>query len=170
MEPDMNYLKSFKELLKLESLHLESLVNLEDDKYEALKQVDVVSLMKINNDEEDILHNLSSIERKRKELIQTLSKIYNFNPNITLSDLFAYFRDEKDMTLKNELMELRAAIKDRVGKLQLSLQENSHIIQANLEIIGLTLNFANRNSQKETYNYRNKREDKGSIYLINQLA
>ncbi len=170
MGPAMDYLKSFKELLKLESNYLSNLVSQEEDKYEALKQVDVVSLMRINNEEEEILHKLDSIERKRKELIQTLSKNFNFDQNLSLSEMFNYICDSNDMVIKKELMELRTLIKEEIEKLRVSLQENSHIIQANLEIISLTLNFANRNAQKETYDYRNRKESRESIYLINQLA
>lgn len=170
MGPGMEHLKSFKELLKLESGYLSSLVNQEEEKYEALKQVDVTSLMRINNEEEEILHRLASVERKRKELIQTTSKIYGFTPNLSLSELFEHIFDKDDGVIKKELMEMRLNIKEEIGKLQVALQENSHIIQANLEIIGLTLNFANRNAQKETYDYRIKKESKESLYLINQLA
>jgi hypothetical protein len=170
MGPAMDYLKSFRELLKLEANYLSSLVSQEEDKYEALKQVDVTSLMKINNEEDDILHSLASIEKKRKELIQTLSKTYSFDQNLSLSELFNHICSDDDSAIKEELMGLRTLIKDEIGKLQISLKENSNIIQANLEIIGLTLNFANRNAQKETYDYRNKKESRESIYLINQLA
>jgi|GEM_PF-2185941 flagellar biosynthesis/type III secretory pathway chaperone len=170
MGPAMDYLKSFKELLKLESNYLSNLVSQEEDKYEALKQVDVENLMRINNEEEDILHRLASVERKRKELIHTLSKIFKFDQNLTLTELFNYICGDGDEAIKKDLMKLRTSIKQEIEKLQISLQENSHIIQANLEIIGLTLNFANRNAQKETYDYRNKKESKESIYLINQLA
>jgi len=170
MGPGMDYLGAFRELLKLESGYLSNLVSQEDEKYEALKQVDVTGLMRINNAEEEILERLASVERKRKELIQSLSKTYAFDPNLTLTELFNYICDEDDKPIKKELLELRTSIKAEIEKLQISLQENSHIIQANLEIIGLTLNFANRNAQKETYDYRNRKESRESIYLINQLA
>ncbi len=170
MELGMDYLKSFKELLKLEAGYLSELVALEEEKYDALKQVDITLLMKVNTNEEDILQHLASIERKRKDLILNLSKIYHFNPNLSLTELFSYIMDENSQSLKNELIELRTKIKNEIGKLQISMHENSQIIQANLEIINLTMNFANRNAQKETYDYRSKKESKESIYLVNQIA
>jgi hypothetical protein len=126
--------------------------------------------MKINGEEEETLQFLDSIEKKRKKIIMTLSGDLQFDPNISLSELFNHLPDENFYELKQELVVLRARIKSSTEKLQMNMKENSELIKSNLEIINMTLNFANRNTQKETYNYRTRKESKENIYIINQIA
>lgn len=166
----MNHLRSFKDLLAKEADHVSELVRLEERKYECLKLVDMEGLTRINNEEEETLQILDSIEKKRKKIIMTLSGELHFDPNISLSELFRHLPDEKFYETKQDLIVLRTRIKNSTEKLQMNMKENSELIKSNLEIINMTLNFANRNSQKETYSYRNKKESKENIYIINQIA
>jgi hypothetical protein len=166
----MNHLRSFKELLSKEADYVSELVKLEERKYESLKLVDMEGLMRINSEEEETLQFLDSIEKKRKKIIVTLSGDFHFDPNISLAELFTHLPDEKFYETKQELIVLRTRIKNLTEKLQMNMKENSELIKSNLEIINMTLNFANRNSQKETYNYRTKKESKENIYIINQIA
>ena len=166
----MNHLRSFKELLAKEADYVSDLVKLEERKYEALKMVDMDNLMKINTEEEESLQFLESVEKRRKKIIVTLAGEFHFDANVTLSELFNYIPDDQFHETKQELIVLRARIKHLTENLQMNMKENSELIKSNLEIINMTLNFANRNSQKETYNYRNKKESKESIYIVNQIA
>lgn len=166
----MKALESFKKLLAQETQYLSDLVMLEDDKYEALKQVEVSSLMKINSLEEEKLHCLGTVEKKRKEIILGLAEILPFDSNSTLTELLKIIPDEGFEVLKDELTGLRLKIKVLSDKLQVTLKENSEMIKTNLEIINVTLNFANRNSQRETYGYKDRKETRESIYLVNQIA
>jgi len=176
MEDRMDYLKLLKEILQQEYAKISSLVKLEEEKFEALKQVDVSLLMKINNQEEDILHQMNFLEKKRKDIIKNLASIYNFNPDLSLKEILDYLPESDSIPssgqsrIKEEIMEIRESIKRRIAGLQTTLHENSEIIKANMEIINLTLNFANRNSLKETYDYRLKKESKDTINLVNQIA
>lgn len=166
----MNQLASFREMLQKESAALKALLQLEDDKYEALKDVDVSKLMRINSSEEDILIELNQTEKKRKELIILLSKVFHFDPSLTLREIFSYIPDQDYAGIKADLLQERDSIKNLTVKLQTTMQENSEMIHANLEIINLTLNFANRHAQKETYDYRSRKESRDNIYLVNQIA
>lgn len=166
----MNHLKAFKELLAKEADYVSELVKLEERKYDALKMVDMENLMKINTEEEETLQFLESIEKRRKKIIMTLSGDFHFDPNVTLSELFNHLPDDKHYEIKQELIVLRARIKHLTENLQMNMKENSELIKSNLEIINMTLNFANRNSQKETYSLRNRKESKENIYIINQIA
>ncbi len=169
-ESIMNHMKTFKDLLSHEADALSYLEKLENQKFDALKQVDIKKLMRINSDEEEMLHKLEVIEKKRKNLILLLSEAFSFDPCVSLSELFTYLPDEEYKSYKNELSELRNTIKGFTEKLQVTMHENSEMIRTNLDIINLTLNFANRNSQKETYGYRDKKESRENIYLVNQIA
>lgn len=166
----MNQLKSFMDLLLRESEALSELVTLEDSKFDALKQVEIHNLMRINALEEEILHKLGSIEKKRKNIFITLADTFHFDQNISLSELLNYLPESEYKEIKSELMELRAKIKNLTDKLQVTMHENSEMIKSNLEIINITLNFANKSEQKDTYSYRSKKERRDNIYIINQIA
>ena len=166
----MKELRSFIELLVRESEALSELVRLEDKKYDALKQVEVQNLMRINASEEEILHKLGSIERKRKNILIALSESFHFDQNISLSELLNFLPEKECLDIKSELSELKVKIKNLTDKLQVTMHENSEMIKSNLEIINLTLNFANKSDQKETYDYRNKKEKRDNIHLVNQIA
>ena len=167
----MKSLAAFEELLKKEAHALQELLKLEDDKYDALKMVDVAKLMRINSQEEESLEKLNSVEKKRKDLIVSLSKIYHFDSSLSLREIFEIIPEMPELSSSREnLLGLRNTIKNLTGRLQTTMHENSDLIQANLEIINLTLNFAQRNSQRETYGYRMRKESREGIYLVNQLA
>ena len=166
----MNHLETFKGLLSRETEMVSGILSLENEKYDALKLVDVNKLMRINAEEEELLQSMDIIEVKRKELIVLLADKMGFNSDSTLSHMLEQFSDEPYSNIKIELLELRDTIKKDTENLRITMKENSEMIKANLEIINLTLNFANRNSIKETYNFRNKKESKENIYIINQIA
>ncbi len=169
----MNHLKAFRDLLAREADHVSALVKLEEQKYESLKSVDMTSLMNVNTNEEETLQMLDSIEKRRKKAIAGLAAELKIPPDITLSDLIRAIPDEKYNNLKNELIVLRNRIKGLTEKLQVNMTENSELIRSNLDIINMTLSFANRGAQKETYGDRAasaRKESRDSIYIINQIA
>jgi uncharacterized protein YihD (DUF1040 family) len=165
-----NYLESFRELLCREAGMVKSLLGLEEEKYDALKQVAVKDLVSINTREEDILQFMDGVERQRKELLLLLARAFGFEPETTLSQMLAKLPDDPFAALKGELSALRDDIKGSSGKLQVTMKENSGMVRANLEIINLTLQFANRHAIKETYDYRSRRGARENITIINQIA
>jgi hypothetical protein len=166
----MNYLKSFKDLLKKEAFLISKLVDLEEEKYEALKQVEMKDLMRLNTLEEEILHSMDGVEEKRKNVLSILSETFHFDINLSLSKVLNFIPDDKFYDLKQELETLRQEIKAATGKLQMAVRENSEMLHSNMEIINLTLNFANRNFQRETYDYRMKKTMAENRYLVNQIV
>lgn len=164
------YLENFRELLRKEAELVASILGLEDEKYDALKQVNVKELMAINIREEDVLQFMDGVERKRKELLVLLARTLGFEPENTLSQMLSKVPDDPYLSIKNELLELRLEIRQSSDKLQITMKENSEMVKANLEIINLTLQFANRHAIKETYDYRSRRQTRDNISIINQIA
>jgi hypothetical protein len=164
------YLENFRELLRREAELVKSILGLEEEKYDALKQVNVKDLLSINSREEDLLQFMDGVERQRKELLLLLARAFGFEPENTLSQMLANVPDDPFAVLKNELLALREEIKSSSSKLQVTMKENSGMVKANLEIINLTLQFANRHAIKETYDYRSRRGARENITIINQIA
>lgn len=168
MEPTlMQSLKRFTELLTREAGALESLYQMEEQKYEVLRMVDADALIRLNSLEEEQLVVMELVEKKRKDALTVLAMQMGLGSDVTLSELVAGLSSEEE---REKLAVLRDRIKHLTEKLQTAMRENRDMIQSNLEIINLTLNFANRNNQKEVYDYRSRKESRESIFLVNQLA
>jgi K+ transporter len=167
---NMKLLYTFKEILLEESASVLKLMKLEEHKYDALKAVDINSLMKLNQFEEEIIFMLDQIEQRRKEIVQKIAVFMKCPVNVTLTELIGLLPDDIDAALKLELDVIRESIKKNTSKLEVTSRENAHMVQSNLDIINLTLSFANRNSVKETYDYRNKKDGRENRFLINHIA
>ncbi len=166
----MNYFKKLATVLFKEKEILELVLKVENEKYDILRFVDVKGLMDLNSQEEGFLELLSSIEKRRKDIIIALCKEKEINPDLSLKEILEYFDEQIDEETKFEIMDLRESIKNISEKLRAVVRENEQLIKSNMEIISLTLNFANKHSAYETYNFRNKGEASSRVHLINSLA
>lgn len=166
----MNYFKKLATVLFKEKEILELVLKVENEKYDILRFVDVKGLMDLNSQEEGFLELLSSIEKRRKDIIIAMCKEKGINPDLSLKEIMEYFNSEIDEEIKNEITDLRESIKNISERLKAVVRENEQLIKSNMEIISLTLNFANKHSSYETYNFRNKGEAASRVHLINSLA
>ncbi|MCX7821505.1 MAG: flagellar protein FlgN [Brevinematales bacterium] len=166
----MNYFKKLATILFKEKEILELVLKVENEKYDILRFVDVKGLMDLNSQEEGFLELLSSIEKRRKDIIISMCKEKGINPDLSLKEIIEHFSGQIDEDIKNEITELRESIKQISEKLRSIVRENEQLIKSNMEIISLTLNFANKHSSYETYNFRNKGEAASRVHLINSLA
>ncbi|MEJ5284318.1 MAG: flagellar protein FlgN [Brevinematia bacterium] len=166
----MNYFKKLATVLFKEKEILELVLKVENEKYDILRFVDVKGLMDLNSQEEGFLELLSSIEKRRKDIIIAMCKEKGINPDLSLKEIMEYFNSEINEEIKNEITDLRESIKSISEKLRAVVRENEQLIKSNMEIISLTLNFANKHSSYETYNFRNKGEAASRVHLINSLA
>ncbi len=166
----MNYLKKLSSILQKERNVLEMVSKLENEKYDALKSVDVKRLMDINSQEEGLIELLGSAEKKRKEVIVQLSKEFNLDKNLSLTQIIENFKGMIDESLRLELLKEKENIKHISEKLKAVVRENEGLISSNLEIISLTLSFASKHSFYDTYNHRNKGEGISKVHLVNSLV
>ncbi len=166
----MNYFKKLATVLFKEKEILELVLKVENEKYDILRFVDVKGLMDLNSQEEGFLELLSSIEKRRKDIIIAMCKEKGINPDLSLKEIMECFDSEIDEETKNEITDLRESIKSISEKLRAVVRENEQLIKSNMEIISLTINFANKHSSYETYNFRNKGEAASRVHLINSLA
>ena len=159
-------LDAFRKILGEADRSIQQLLQLEEKKYDALKSVDIKELMSINSVEEEIVQLVDDIERKRVNVLQDLSIALHVKPGIHLQELIKHVPDN----YRGEFSVLRESIRRKTDKLDVAMRENAVLIQTNLDIMNFTMNFANRTAQQETYNYRDKKESKENINIINQIA
>ena len=151
-------------LLKEADRAVLQLSKLEEQKHEALSQVDIKKLMKINSTEEEIVQWVDLLEEKREILIESLCARLGIAPDVVLSEIAAYGNENQ----RRQMLELKQSIKEHSGNLDVFMRENSDLIQSNLDILNFTMNFSAVGH--ETYDYRSKKESQNNVYIINQLA
>ncbi len=156
----------FRKILKDAEHSIHQLLQLEEKKYDALKSVDIKELMNINSVEEEIVQLVDDIERKRVNVLRELSDALHIKPSVHLQELIKHMPDN----YRAEFSVLRESIHRKTDKLDVAMRENAVLIQTNLDIMNFTMNFATRAAQQETYNYRDKKESKENVNIINQIA
>jgi hypothetical protein len=145
---------------------IESLASFEEQKFDALKQVDIKKLMQLNSEEDVLVHQMDALDKKRTLLIGRLTRELGIEMSVPLSELIAHF----PLETQEEFQMLRKNIKKLTSKMETTMRENSRMIQSNLNIINFTLNFANRGAVTETYNYRERGEGHKNLHIINRIA
>lgn len=167
MEKSLNeLLADFRDTLAKMSKNLGELLELENQKYEALKSVDIKSLMDLNSSEEELIQYSDTLEKKRVRIIGKLAANLGFDVNLKLSEMLTYF----PVSYQQEFTALRNEIKGRSDHLQITMRENAEIVQANLDIVNFTLNFATGTNRKDTYCQSGHSDDKNNLYLIDRMA
>ncbi len=159
-------LDAFRKVLADADHSIQQLLKLEEKKYDALKQVSVKELMSINSVEEEIVQLVDALEKKRQDILVQLSDVLHVRPGIQLQELIMYLPDR----YQGEFQVLRDSIRHKTDRLDITMRENAALIQTNLDIMNFTMNFATRAAQQETYNYRDKKESKENVNIINQIA
>lgn len=164
----MDYLLAFSDLFGQIRKTVKQLLTLEEQKYDALKQVDIKELMQINSVEEEVLQFMNSLEKRRQTMIAGLAAYFQCGTDISLTELIAYFPVE----MQDVFFEMRKAIKHDTNKLDITMRENTEMIRTGLEIVDFTLSFANNAAKDDTYDLRQGAvsSDKNNIHLINQIA
>lgn len=167
MENDLrNSLDDFRKIMSDINRSLEQLTSTEDRKYEALKVVDVKTLMKLNADEEDLIQIAAELEKRRSLIVRHLAKQYGFDPMATLSEIVTYL----PLEVQESFAEIRKSIKTNTNKLALTLRENETLVRTNLDIVNFTMSVINKDCQRETYDYRNQKSARENIGMVNKLA
>ncbi len=167
METDLrNSLDDFRKVMSDIGRSLGQLSDLEDRKYDALKVVDIKSLMKLNADEEDLIQISSELEKRRSLIVRHLSRQFGFDSNATLKEIITYLPLEEQESFN----EIRKDIKSNTHKLSTTLRENETLIRTNLDIVNFTMSVINRDSQKETYDYRTHKGSRENIGMVNKFA
>lgn len=156
----------FRKVLKDADHSIQQLLQLEEKKYDALKQVSVKELMRINSVEEEIVQLIDALEKKRQDTLMLLADVLHVKPSIQLQDLIRHLPDR----YQGEFQVLRDSIRNKTDRLDITMRENAALIQTNLDIMNFTMNFATRSAQQDTYNYRDKKESKENVNIINQIA
>jgi len=152
-------------LLKEEAKVLERILSLEEKKYQALKDVNLEQLMKVNEQEEFFIQEIHSLETKRTQIFSHL-QIYGMGENFS-----TFINSLDDPSYQNELKNIYLHLADLRDRIKIQNEENKQLIQLNSEIISMTLGLFQQ-THGETYSSPHapiKKENNNS-FLVNHVV
>lgn len=152
-----------------DELHL--LLQFENEKYEALKSVDVRELLRLNTLEEEHLMVMSEYDRQRQVFIAELAEFHGLDVGLTLKGMAELFPDNTGQ----QLAELGDKIRHDSRRLGLTVRENQALIQANMEIIQMTLSYAGQEEKmgyekNASTHYSESFSGLSELAMVNQFA
>ncbi|MCX7882874.1 MAG: flagellar protein FlgN [Brevinematales bacterium] len=150
-------------ILQEEVSLLDRVLQLEEKKYQALKDVNLEELMTINDREEILLQEIHLKEEKRQHLFQ---QIHPSAPDFH-TFLSSIDNEEYHHTFQNIYIQL-AELRDRI---KMQSEENKHLIQLNSEIISMTLGLFQK-THGETYQSPQApaKPSGGGSFLVNHVV
>ncbi len=141
------------------------LLQLENEKFTALKEVDVKELLRLNALEEEHLSVMSEYDRQRQVLIVELAEFHGLDISLSLSELVKKFPANAGLSL----VELGEDIRHDTRRLDISVRENKSLIQANMEIIQMTLSYAGQ-EEKIGYEHSDGYSASSTLAMVNHIA
>jgi hypothetical protein len=158
------------QLIKLigeEVVIFETFVELLNRQQEALVANDMELLASVTEEQERLALTTSQAEKRRAELVQTLSQELNREPNdINLTEL-AKLAAEPEL---NQLRTLQATLTGLHSQISTIKSRNDFLIRKSMEYINNTLTYLSAAGEKETtYSTdKNKRVNNGHLAVVDR--
>ncbi|MGL4389206.1 MAG: flagellar export chaperone FlgN [Brevinema sp.] len=148
---------------------LMNMLELEDKKYESIKNVDFISLNHLNEKEEELVGLISSFESKRQDVIDHLSLILGFDPSLTVTQVIHKLPIKSQEIIKNSCIDIRKVC-DRIA---IASERNHYILHSHTEIFSQILDIvAGDNGMSDQYNYfgSSVSSHEASLNLLDQIV
>jgi len=161
---DKKTLMKVMEIIKDEKMVLEKIAALEEEKSHLLTEKAFVDLTPINEKEEELVSQLHSLEKERMFTGTAMCK--NSDADL-LKELINMVDDDQ----KNELIQIQHSMNALIERLQFLKSTNQIILEDSLNMIDLTMEAVNGESNEHNYNEKGESENKknvGKSILINK--
>ncbi|MGL4366918.1 MAG: flagellar export chaperone FlgN [Brevinemataceae bacterium] len=122
------------ELLKILTdikLVLLQMLEIQNQKYQALQNVDIEVLSVIHEQEETYLNKLQNIEQLRMDWTKVLGEEAGFELNVSLVEFAGRLSADK----AEQLLKIRKEINEIVNQVQMMSEKNAYILNANSQIL-----------------------------------
>ncbi|MGL4394216.1 MAG: flagellar export chaperone FlgN [Brevinema sp.] len=136
-------------LISMHSI-LMNMLEIEDEKYEAIKNVDFVALNQLNEKEEELIGMMHSLEKIRQDQIDELSLLLGFDPTLTVTQFLHKLPVEHQELIKNSCFDIRKMC-DRIA---IASERNHYILSSHTEIFSQILDIVTGDGgMSDQYNY-----------------
>jgi len=146
---------------------LENILEIEDSKYEALKDIEIYQLIILNDNEESFLKIFETLELQRQQIVETLSILIGFKPYDPISSFVAKLPKEYEKKISGICLE----IKKISYRIDIATDRNRYILETNSDMITQILDYACGHIGDQ-YNHcgvsRNSLVD--SLHMLDQLV
>ncbi|SFB71246.1 FlgN protein [Brevinema andersonii] len=134
-------LMMFATVLKEIKNLMHGLLESEDNKYDALRSIDIYKLIKSNEIQEELLSSFEILEKVRQDHVETLSLMLGFDASLSLSEFAAKIPQPQADILLSESEQIRILAE----RISIATERNSYILNNNAEIIAQILEIAGGN-------------------------
>ncbi|MGL4561895.1 MAG: flagellar export chaperone FlgN [Brevinema sp.] len=164
-----NTLILLKEILISIQSTLTHMLELEDHKYEAIRNVDFFLLNQLNEKEEELIGVINLYEKKRQDTTDQLSTILGFDPVLTITEFMHKIPHEFQDAIRDCCLEIRK-ICDRIS---IATERNNYVLTSHSEIFGQILDLiTDDHGISDQYNYFGtmRQSSESSLNLLDQIV
>lgn len=129
---------------------LKEMLEIEDFKYESIRDMNFNLLTQLNEKEEELVGRINLLEVQRYDIIESLSLLIGFEPSLTITQFVNKMPESYIEPVKNICWEIRN-ICDRIS---LATERNHYVLSTNAEIFDQILNLVTEdNFVRDQYNF-----------------
>lgn len=150
-------------VLENENTHYEELMEIAKDKTNIIVQGDLANLQEVTSKEQSIVDKITSLEKKRLEVIKDIATVVNTEPeSITIKEVVEMLKGRPEE--QNKLALIHDRLQKTLNYLASINEMNQNLIQESLEMVNFNINLINSIRQApETANYTKGAYTKGSM-------
>lgn len=157
---------NFVGVLQKIKITMNEMIDAADFKYTAIKEINLSEIIEANDRELLLLHQIEDLEKKRQDILETLSIQLGFDSSITISVLIQQF----SLSFSPEIVNISKEIKNILVRLKISTERNSHILAANADIISHILDVVGRSQSDQYNNFGSSRDSSSMFHVLDQIV
>ncbi len=152
-------------ILQTEAEKYEELLELSKRKTPILVSGKIEELQKITDEEQILVDNINSVDKKRTELVNDIGNVLNENPKeLTVQKLADLMMEQPQQ--QKQLLELHDKLKRVLGSVQTINEQNKALVDQMLEMVAFDMNLLKSMKQApETANYNKMAANTGELFI-----
>ncbi|MBQ2802060.1 MAG: flagellar protein FlgN [Lachnospiraceae bacterium] len=152
-------------VLQTESGQYEELLELSKKKTPILVSGKIDELQKITDEEQILVDNINSVDKKRVELLSDIGNVLNEDTEgLTIQKLADLVKEQPEQ--QKQLLELHDKLKRVLGSVQALNEQNKALVNQMLEMVAFDMNLLKSMKQApETANYNKQAANTGDLFI-----
>jgi flagellar biosynthesis/type III secretory pathway chaperone len=151
--------------LQEESEKYEELLELSKKKTPILVSGKIDELQKITDEEQILVDNINSVDKKRVELLNDIGNVLNEDTEgLTIQKLAEMMEEQPEQ--QKQLLEIHDKLKRVLGSVQTLNEQNKALVNQMLEMVAFDMNLLKSMKQApETANYNKQAANTGDLFI-----
>lgn len=151
--------------LQEETNQYEALLALSKRKTPILVSGKIDELQKITDEEQILVDNINSVDKKRAELLSDIGNVLNESTEgLTIQKLADLIKEQPEQ--QKQLLEIHDKLKKVLGNVQTMNEQNKMLVNQMLEMVAFDMNLLKSMKQApETANYNKQAANTGELFI-----